>query len=356
MVYRSRQLLFIAGFVCFGIGSSVLAPTIGTDWRLDADHTSKAVVSRLNGEAWLTASTAQPLAQSSSASSPSSASSSAPPSSLVKDWMWWIVLALIPVGVLAGVLYGLQRANRKTNASREERKKSVALEPDRLTAIVPHPTTHPSPDLASELAESGHQANNGNPEPSILSPTEASPLANTTRLAKVDIVEELIRDLHSHDPGKRRKAIWELGQRGDSRAVQPLVDLLVDSDSSQRSLILAAISEIGVRALKPMNRALMMSIQDDSADVRKNAIRDVTRIFDLVTQMSQLLQYAASDPDGDVQQTAEWALAQLNRIRSSPGTDGLPNLTQIRFQPPTDADVEARERTEDGEWGENRGT
>lgn len=135
-------------------------------------------------------------------------------------------------------------------------------------------------------------------------------------LAKINIGEELIRDLYSSDPVQRRRAIWELGQRGDSQAVQPLVDLMLDSDSQQRSLILAAVSEIGVRTLKPMHRALLISLQDESAEVRKNAIRDLTRICDLVAQVSQLVSYALDDSDAEVRETARWALGQLNRIRA----------------------------------------
>ncbi len=155
-----------------------------------------------------------------------------------------------------------------------------------------------------------------------------SPLNTTTRLAKADIVETLMTDLHSRDADKRRQGIWELGQHGDSRAIQPLVDLLTDSDSLERSLILAAVSEIAVRSLKPMNRALMLALQDESPDVRKNAIRDVTRIYDAMAQMNQLLHYAASDTDDEVQDTAHWALNQMNQIRSLP--EALPSSPQIK--------------------------
>jgi HEAT repeat protein len=117
---------------------------------------------------------------------------------------------------------------------------------------------------------------------------------------------------------KRQKAVWELGQRGDTRAVQPLVELMVDSDSKQRSLILAALSEIGTRTLKPLSRALAISLQDNNAEVRKNAIRDLTRVYDLVAQISQLLHHATEDPDQEVRETARWALGQLNRIRTVP--------------------------------------
>jgi vesicle coat complex subunit len=49
--------------------------------------------------------------------------------------------------------------------------------------------------------------------------------------------------------------------------------------------------------------------------VRKNAIRDLTRIYELVNQISYLLHHATDDPDPEVQETARWAINQLNRIR-----------------------------------------
>jgi HEAT repeats len=158
-------------------------------------------------------------------------------------------------------------------------------------------------------------------------------ITETTRLTKVDSGLALMAELHSLDPVKRCKAIWDLGQCGDSRAIQPLVDLLMDSDSAQRSLILAAVSEIGVRSLKPLTRGLMLSIQDDSPDVRKNAIRDVTRLCDGVAQVSQILQYAADDADPEVQETAQWALNQLSRMRSLPDSDLLNSAISAPEEP-----------------------
>ncbi len=142
-------------------------------------------------------------------------------------------------------------------------------------------------------------------------------ISETSRISKINIVDELVQDLRNPDPAKRHKIIWELGQRGDTRAVQPLVDLMVDSDSRQRSLILSALSEIGTRTLKPLTKALAISLQDENAEVRKNAIRDLTRVYDMVAQIGNLLHKAADDPDRDVQETARWALSQLNRIRPS---------------------------------------
>ncbi|MGV0026002.1 HEAT repeat domain-containing protein [Phormidesmis priestleyi] len=163
-------------------------------------------------------------------------------------------------------------------------------------------------------------------EPPMSYVTETPKVSETTRLAKINIVDELIRDLRNPDPVKRQKVIWELGQRGDTRAVQPMVDLMLDSDSKQRSLILSALSEIGTRTLKPLSRALAISLQDENADVRKNAIRDLTRVYDMVAQISHLLHKATDDPDKDVQETARWALGQLNRIRNVPGMESLPAL------------------------------
>lgn len=146
-------------------------------------------------------------------------------------------------------------------------------------------------------------------------------LPETDGRPKVDIIEALIEDLQQLNPAKRGKAIWELGQRGDSRAVEPLIDLLANSDSKQYSLILASLSEIGIRTLKPMNNAWSISLQNENPEVRKNAIRDLTRIYELVNQISYLLHRATDDPDPEVQETARWAINQLNRIRPRSGMD-----------------------------------
>lgn len=165
-------------------------------------------------------------------------------------------------------------------------------------------------------ADTNHGASSGSPE--------------MTRLAKIDITDELIRDLQNPDTTRRRKAIWELGQRGESKALQPLLDLMINSDSHQQSLILTAISEIGMRALRPMNRALLNSLQHESADVRKNAIRDVTRIYDQMAQLSQLLHHAMDDSDSEVRETAHWALGQLNRVRG--GQEGHISSSMPRLE------------------------
>lgn len=157
--------------------------------------------------------------------------------------------------------------------------------------------------------------------PSSLTPsfTHDLPPSNSHLIhSQLDPIEELIRQLHSPDPDKRKQTIWKLAREADSRAVHPLVSLLLESDSQQQSLILEALSQIGTRTLKPMNRALALSLQDDNAQVRKNAIRDLTRVYELIAQLSQLIYYATDDPDPEVQETAKWALGQLSHIRMLP--------------------------------------
>ncbi len=137
-----------------------------------------------------------------------------------------------------------------------------------------------------------------------------------SQLAKINIVEELIKELQAPDPVKRRKAIWELGQQGDSRAVYPLLNLMLESDSKQQGLILAAMSEIGTRVTHPLNQALVMALQADKPEVRKNAIRDLMRVYDSFGEVSHLLSHAHHDPDPQVQETAQWAISKLHRLRA----------------------------------------
>jgi hypothetical protein len=212
------------------------------------------------------------------------------------NWQHGLMFGLVVTGGAATLAYGLGYGHGRASQANCNKLESPQELPNAATVMV---------DSASMFS--------GKPD----GPLDSNPSA--TRLAKIDRVETLIRDLPQFDPTQRRKAIWELGQRGDSRALQPLVDLMLNADSQQRSLILAAIAEIGIRTLKPMNRALLLSIQDESVEVRKNGIRDVTRVYDLLSQLNQLLHHANSDPDPEVQETAQWAIGQLNRIRDGAG-------------------------------------
>ncbi|MEB3181095.1 MAG: peptidoglycan-binding protein [Nostocaceae cyanobacterium] len=239
-----------------------------------------------------------------------------------QDWVWWLLVGLGGVGGFGALLYLVRRFLLLQNTLKAKTASARSIQADKNKVNVPLTQLQSHADYDyQEPAE--HSS-----ETVVSSLKELLPVEQPTRLAKLSIVDELIKDLHSPDPKQRRKAIWDLGQQGDSRAMQPLMDLLIDSDSQQRSLILAALSEIGTRTLNPMNRALAVSLQDESAEVRQNAIRDLTRIYDIMAQMSQMLCHALQDPNTEVQETARYALSQMNRIRPLPQQDSLPSLSE----------------------------
>ncbi|MFM8307370.1 MAG: HEAT repeat domain-containing protein, partial [Microcystis aeruginosa] len=138
------------------------------------------------------------------------------------------------------------------------------------------------------------------------------PVQATSRIPGVDLILRLIESLRDDDPRTRRRAVWKLAQMSDSRAMEPLVDSMVDGDSYERSLTLEALAQICSRSLRPMNKALAISLQDKNPQVRKNAIRDLTRLYDVMSQISQLICLALDDSDEEVQETARWAIRQLN--------------------------------------------
>ncbi|WP_445633765.1 Peptidoglycan-binding protein [Nostoc sp. DSM 114161] len=224
------------------------------------------------------------------------------PTEKEKDPLWWLILAVGVVGSFGAFLFLLRWLRQVKQVQKPEISDTKSLSPVKKDLV-----TTPS----SENVNSLHRGKQ--PQTTQLLLPE-----KTSRLAKLNIVDELIQDLRSPDPTKRRKAIWDLGQQGDSRAIQPMVDLMIDADSQESSLILAALAEIGARTLKPMNRALAMSMQDENPQVRQNAIRDLTRVYDMMSQMSQILCHALEDPDAEVQATARYALSQMNRIRALP--------------------------------------
>jgi hypothetical protein len=168
------------------------------------------------------------------------------------------------------------------------------------------------------------------------------PVQATSRIPNVDLILRLIESLRDNDPRTRRRAVWKLAQVSDSRAMQPLVDSMVDGDSYERSLTLEALAQICTRSLRPMNQALAISLQDKNPQVRKNAIRDLTRLYDIMSQISQLICHALDDSDEEVQETARWAIRQLN-LQLPPRLDIAPLETTGE---PEDDDVQDTSFTE----------
>jgi Putative peptidoglycan binding domain/non-SMC mitotic condensation complex subunit 1 len=233
---------------------------------------------------------------------------SAKPKPTERGFVWWLIFAIGVLGCMGALFYLLRRFRQVKQVQKSEILANESLSEGNI-----EPTTLHLPEIAANPQTATPQLST-----QLLLPEK------TSRLAKLNIVDELIQDLRSSDPTKRRKAIWDLGQQGDSRAIQPMVDLMIDADSQESSLILAALTEIGIRTLKPMNRGLAISLQDESPQVRQNAIRDLTRVYDMMGQMSQMLRHALEDPDAEVQATARYALTQMNRMRGLPEQQSLP--------------------------------
>ncbi|MBD1872187.1 HEAT repeat domain-containing protein [Nodosilinea sp. FACHB-131] len=251
-----------------------------------------------------------------------------------RRWTWLVLGGLALVGCLVGWRFLGQGRSAKRSTANSERVPSADSQSRSITELSPAPDNSTAPPNTV-----GHTGTLDSPALGLATPAAATTdlIDPTTRLTPGDIVDSLIHELANRDGAVRRHAIWELGQRGHSDAIQPLIDGLLDADSQEKSLILAALAEISSRSLKPMHRALALGLQDPSPEVRKNAIRDLSRIYDTVVQLSHMLAHATQDPDVGVQETAQWALNQLNRIPAATYSGALPPETNS-LDAPHDSD------------------
>ncbi|VEP11546.1 TPR repeat-containing protein [Hyella patelloides LEGE 07179] len=251
--------------------------------------------------------------------------------------IWFLLISIVVASGLSAtlLLYLFQKTESSLQEESEEESEVDGAESTKAMSLELEPV-----ESASATAETfeDYQEPEKEQESTIMesqplassikdAPPQATPSASATKgdrnaaivpssnsLSKLDIVPELIQDLNRSDRSMRRKAVWELAQRGDSRAMKPLVELMVEVDSQERGLILEAMTQIAGRTLKPMNKAIMMSLQDENTHVKQNAIRDLTRVYELMTQVTKRLSQAVEDSDTQVQETAKWALQKLNQM------------------------------------------
>lgn len=176
--------------------------------------------------------------------------------------------------------------------------------------------------IDSEITPNSSNSNspeNSNNNSSEIKESNLVALQQTSNINPVDNMPQLLLDLKHDNPKKRRKAIWDLAQKGDSRAVKPLVQIMINADSYEKSLILEALSQISTNSMKPLNQALLISLQDENPQVRKNAIRDLSKIYELINQIQPLISHAAlHDSDPEVREIATWALNKLNSNKNIP--------------------------------------
>ena len=184
---------------------------------------------------------------------------------------------------------------------------------EEVTAI-----TYPMNDRTHDRGnDRGNDRPQDYPTPNDSGSSLARPEVTTPELSvrkPLDKVEELMGNLNSNTVAQRHQAIWELGQQADGRGIKPLMELFPVADSHEQSLILAAISEIGVKTFKPMKQVMALSLDSPNPEVRKNAIRDLHRLYETIVQASQLIKYALNDPDPEVQETAAWVIEQMARL------------------------------------------
>ena len=251
---------------------------------------------------------------------------------------WLMVIALLfATSVAGGILFLLfkksdtdlsDRSDNSLYTSGEDEVETVVAPVQAYSQVIPPSNATPETTVVATAGHNGIEEegqktriltteSNGNHLPSIEQPAARESYfmsSSPSQVSKLDIIPELINNLQHSDRASRRKTIWELAQRADSRAMKPLVELMVKVDSQERSLILEAMTQIASRTLKPMNKALSLSLEDDNSQVRQNAIRDLTRVYELMSQVTQRLSEATDDSDEEVQQTAKWALKQLNQM------------------------------------------
>ncbi len=172
-----------------------------------------------------------------------------------------------------------------------------------------------SPAFSSEINpdETWHQNQLGD-EQTVDSDIMGRLTILTSNTTEIDVVSELIQDLQQQDRDLRRKAIWGLAQTNDFRGIEPLVKIMPQADSLEKGLILDTITQIASRNFQTINRVLLTSLEDESAEVRKRAVRDLTVLYKSMSFVTVCLSKMTEDSDREVQQTAKWALEQFNQM------------------------------------------
>ena len=127
-----------------------------------------------------------------------------------------------------------------------------------------------------------------------------------------DEVLQLMQDLQHSDRNTRRQAMWELAKIGDSRCIKPLMAIMPQGSSVDKSLIIKAITQITHRSFQPVNDQLFALLHDENPQVRIKAILDLTSYYKFVAPITQQLTQMQLDQDPEVRHLAKQALHKLN--------------------------------------------
>lgn len=170
------------------------------------------------------------------------------------------------------------------------------------------------------VAEISEQLANAS-EPKVNSDLMGKVTIVRSQTTEIDVVFELIQDLQNNSSAKgigakdlRRKAIWELGQTNDFRAVEHLIQIMPEVESLEKSLILDSITRIANRSLETVNNVLLTCLDNECVEVRKKAIKDLTYLYQSLSLVAVHLAKMTEDSDTEVRDTAKWALKQFDKI------------------------------------------
>jgi HEAT repeat protein/beta-lactamase regulating signal transducer with metallopeptidase domain len=153
--------------------------------------------------------------------------------------------------------------------------------------------------------------------------TDSDSASFRQHLIELDMLEAdtdtLIRGLRSADALTRGACAWALGEKGDPRAVEPLIDVLGDVDPTVREWSLRALGDIqDPEAVEPV----IDRLDDQDANVREWAARALGDLED--ERAVEPLIDALDDQDSQVR---EWAARSLGGFRDEralqPLTDSL---------------------------------
>jgi hypothetical protein len=127
---------------------------------------------------------------------------------------------------------------------------------------------------------------------------------------------QYIQELQDSDPHVRFDAAYALGNIGDPRAVEPLINSLKDSDPSVASMAASALADINdPRAVEPLIEVLQSADQD----LRTAAINALSEIGDArsVQALIALLN------NTELKWQAAWQLADMDPVATSALMDAL---------------------------------
>ena len=165
----------------------------------------------------------------------------------------------------------------------------------------------------------------------------ADDLGNLGDTRAVEPLILALKDDESHSV--RDSAARALGKLNDTRAVEPLIQALKDENGSVREGAAWALGELNdTRAVEP----LILALKDEDSDVRETVALTLKELND--TRAVEPLKSALNDEDENVQTYAAEALGELNdskAMESQSHLDPVPSVNSAKVQSPQNETLNA---------------